>query len=71
MTFCLDGLILLNTISSGNNQEVQKIIAFEGAFEKLFTIAINEGGNMGGTDVASCLDVVHNLIKNNQSNRVT
>ena len=50
--------------------EIQKIMAFEGAFEKLFNIVINEQGLEGGVVVQDALTCVDGLLRFNQSNQV-
>jgi hypothetical protein len=53
-----------------SNQEIQKIVAFEGAFEILLSIIHEEGLNDGGIIVQDCLSLIYNLLKNNVSNQV-
>jgi hypothetical protein len=65
-----EGLLLLNTLTHFGNTEIKKIIAFEGAFEKLFRIIFEEGGNNGGIIVQDCLLIIHNLLYENESNQV-
>ena len=52
------------------NPDIQKILAFEGAFEKLFNIIIAEGGVDGGAAVRDALTCVDGLLRFNQSNQV-
>uniref|UniRef100_A0A6B2KY68 Vesicle tethering protein Uso1/P115-like head domain-containing protein n=1 Tax=Arcella intermedia TaxID=1963864 RepID=A0A6B2KY68_9EUKA len=62
-----ESLSLLKELSE-NNQEIQKIIMFAGAFEKLFDIMKeNQMGN-GGVFVEESLNVLNNLLKNNSIN---
>ncbi|KAI0828051.1 p115 like vesicle tethering protein [Trametes gibbosa] len=49
--------------------EIQKIMAFEGAFEKLFSIIVNEQGVEGGVVVQDTLACVDGLLRFNQSNQ--
>ncbi|RPD57929.1 hypothetical protein L226DRAFT_538879 [Lentinus tigrinus ALCF2SS1-7] len=49
--------------------EIQKIMAFEGAFEKLFTIIVDEHGLEGGVVVQDALTCVDGLLRFNQSNQ--
>ncbi|OBZ69625.1 hypothetical protein A0H81_10203 [Grifola frondosa] len=49
--------------------EIQKILAFEGAFEKLFNIVASEGGIEGGVVVQNALACVDGLLRFNQSNQ--
>ena len=50
--------------------EIQKILAFEGAFEKLFNVVLSEQGVEGGVVVADALSCVDGLLRFNQSNHV-
>ncbi|OSC96788.1 hypothetical protein PYCCODRAFT_1440814 [Trametes coccinea BRFM310] len=49
--------------------EIQKIMAFEGAFEKLFNIIVGEQGVEGGVVVQDALACVDGLLRFNQSNQ--
>ncbi|KAH9920972.1 p115 like vesicle tethering protein [Fomitopsis serialis] len=49
--------------------EIQKILAFEGAFERLFTIVTSEGGIEGGIVVHDALACIDGLLRYNQSNQ--
>ena len=40
--------MLLELLHCYGNQEIQKIAVFEGVFEKLFNIIVEEGGSEGG-----------------------
>lgn len=50
--------------------DIQKILAFEGAFERLFTIITQEGGTDGGIAVHDALACVDTLLRYNTSNQV-
>ena len=50
--------------------DIQKILAFEGAFEKLFNIVTQEGGTEGGIMVHDALACVDSLLRYNTSNQV-
>ena len=50
--------------------DIQKILAFEGAFEKLFNIISQEGGVEGGHMVHDSLLCVDSLLRYNTSNQV-
>lgn len=50
--------------------DIQKILAFEGAFEKLFNIIGQEGGMEGGVTVRDALACVDALLRYNPSNQV-
>jgi len=52
------------------NPEIQKLVAFENAFEILFTIMEQEGGVDGGIVTQDCLQLLLNLLKYNASNQV-
>lgn len=51
--------------------DIQKILVFEGAFEKLFNIITQEGGIEGGVMVHDALACVDALLRYNTSNQVT
>ncbi|XP_047221619.1 general vesicular transport factor p115 isoform X1 [Girardinichthys multiradiatus] len=63
-----DGLLLLQQLTKGN-AAIQKIVAFENAFERLLDITIEEGSSDGGIVVEDCLLLLVNLLKNNSSNQ--
>lgn len=63
------GLLLLITLTQ-TNADIQKIVAFENAFERLFQIIIEEGASDGGIVVQDCMNLVHNLLRYNTSNQV-
>ncbi|XAR49720.1 hypothetical protein NMG60_11033001 [Bertholletia excelsa] len=62
--------LLLLTYLTREAEEIQKIVVFEGAFEKIFSIIKEEGGSEGGVVVQDCLELLNNLIHNNSSNQV-
>lgn len=62
--------LLLLTYLTREAEEIQKIVVFEGAFEKIFSIIKEEGGSDGGVVVQDCLELLNNLIRNNASNQV-
>ncbi|KVH95366.1 Armadillo-like helical [Cynara cardunculus var. scolymus] len=62
--------LLLLTYLTREAEEIQKILVFEGAFEKIFSIIKEEGGSEGGVVVQDCLELLNNLIRNNASNQV-
>ena len=45
-------------------------MAFEGAFEKLFNVIVNEQGIEGGVVVQDALTCIDGLLRFNQSNQV-
>ena len=50
--------------------DIQKVLAFEGAFEKLFNTVTQEGGVDGGPVAQSALTCVDGLLRFNSSNQV-
>ncbi|GAA6001670.1 hypothetical protein JCM10207_002257 [Rhodosporidiobolus poonsookiae] len=64
-----ESLLLLIALTT-QNADIQKLLAFEGAFDKLFTIVRNEGGiGSGGIVVQDCLAAVGGLLRWNVSNQ--
>jgi hypothetical protein len=57
-----EALLLLNSLTQGR-EEIQKILAFEGALERLFGIVADEGGTEGGVVVQDCLELINNLLR--------
>jgi hypothetical protein len=53
------------------NPEIQKLVAFENAFEILYAIMEQEGGVDGGIVVHDCLQLLANLLRYNSSNQVS
>ncbi|KAL1318936.1 hypothetical protein HN51_071214 [Arachis hypogaea] len=62
--------LLLLTHLTREAEEIQKIVVFEGAFEKIFSIIREEGNSDGGVVVQDCLELLNNLLRNNASNQV-
>ncbi|XP_071737584.1 golgin candidate 6-like [Rutidosis leptorrhynchoides] len=62
--------LLLLTYLTREAEEILKILVFEGAFEKIFSIIKEEGGSEGGVVVQDCLELLNNLLRNNSSNQV-
>ncbi|CAA3002989.1 golgin candidate 6 isoform X1 [Olea europaea subsp. europaea] len=62
--------LLLLTYLTREAEEIQKIVVFEGVFEKIFSIIREEGGSEGGVVVQDCLELLNNLIRNNASHQV-
>ncbi len=60
--------MLLFQLTKGN-ANIQKIVAFENAFDKLFDVIVEEGNSDGGIVVEDCLHLLLNLLKNNPSNQ--
>ncbi|XP_025090466.1 general vesicular transport factor p115-like [Pomacea canaliculata] len=63
-----DALLLLNQLTKGH-ANIQKIVAFENAFERILDIIVEEGASDGGIVVEDCLLLLLNLLKNNASNQ--
>lgn len=63
-----DALLLLIELIEGNAM-LQKIVAFENAFESIFEVIRGEGLSDGGIVVEDCLMLMFNLLKNNSSNQ--
>jgi hypothetical protein len=57
-----EALLLLNSLTQGK-EEIQKVLAFEGAFERLAGIVNEEGGPEGGIVVQDCLELTNNLLR--------
>nr|XP_043639994.1 golgin candidate 6-like isoform X2 [Erigeron canadensis] len=62
--------LLLLTYLTREAEEIQKILVFEGAFEKIFSIIKEEGGSEGGVVVQDCLELLNNLVRSVPSNQV-
>jgi hypothetical protein len=65
-----EALLLLLELTV-ENQEIQKIVAFEGAFEIALQIIYDEGISNGGIITHDCLHLVNTLLRNNISNQVS
>lgn len=63
-----DALLLLIQLTK-SNANIQKIVAFENAFDRLFDVIRDEGCSDGGIVVEDCLILMINLLKNNTSNQ--
>jgi hypothetical protein len=65
----LAGLLLLGDLTQSST-ELQKLVAFENTFDRLFSLLQLEGGlSDGGIIVQDCLDLLANLIRQNSSNQ--
>ncbi|CAA6673103.1 unnamed protein product [Spirodela intermedia] len=62
--------LLLLTYLTREAEEIQKIVVFEGIFEKIFSIIKEEGGSEGGVVVQDCLELLNNLIRKAASNQI-
>ena len=74
---CADGLTLTFAESLGfwelliaKNQDIQKVLAFQGAFEKLFNIIESEGGIESRVNAELALTCVDTLLRFNSANQV-
>ncbi|OMH81838.1 General vesicular transport factor [Zancudomyces culisetae] len=63
-----EGIQLLISMTQ-KNSEIQKIVAFENAFDKIFAIIQEEGGVGGNIIIQDCLQLLHNLLGYNVSNQ--
>lgn len=63
-----EAIVFLKCLVKGN-LNIQKIMAFENGFERLFEIIQIEGGLFGGVVVEDSLTLILNLLKNNASNQ--
>lgn len=62
--------LLLLTHLTREAEEIQKILVFEGAFDKIFSIIKEEGGSDGGVVVQDCIELLNNLVRTNASNQI-
>ncbi|KAL5512469.1 hypothetical protein ACEPAG_3122 [Sanghuangporus baumii] len=63
-----EGLILIQSLTS-QSPDIQKLLAFEGVFDKLFGLIQKEGGVDGGPTVRDCLACVDGILRLNTSNQ--
>lgn len=63
-----DVLLLLIQLTK-SNANIQKIVAFENAFDRLFDVLKEEGYSDGGIVTEDCLLLMLNLLRNNTSNQ--
>lgn len=61
--------ILLLMAVANDNFHVQKLVAFENTFDRLFDIIDEEGGVRGSIVVQDCLTLITNLLQYNASNQ--
>jgi len=65
----LAGLVLLNDVTQAS-PELQKLVAFENAFDRIFTLIKDEGSLvLGGIVVQDCLSLLANLLYLNAPNQ--
>lgn len=63
------GLLLLTDLTQ-TSPELQKLVAFEDAFNRIFALVELEGGiEQGGILVQDCLSLLANLVRHNASNQ--
>jgi hypothetical protein len=69
LTHLLAGLLLLADLTQSST-ELQKLVAFEGTFDRIFQLIQQEGGlKEGGIIIQDCLDLLANLVRQNSSNQ--
>lgn len=66
--YYLQVLLLLIQLTKGN-ANIQKIVAFENAFDRIFDVIEQEGNADGGIVVEDCLLLMLNLLRGNVSNQ--
>lgn len=65
-----DEALLLLIALTAENLDLQKLVAFEGGFDKAFQILTDGGGPVfGGTFAEDCLSLIANLLEYNASNQ--
>ena len=69
LTKALEGLLLLTALTPSST-DLQKLVAFENAFDRIFGIIDSEGAlTNGGIIVQDCLSLLANLLRLNVSNQ--
>lgn len=63
-----EAILVLVSLAT-DHADVQKLVAFEGAFDKLFSIIESEGGLDGDVVVRDCLSLLSVLLRYNASNQ--
>ncbi|SCW01801.1 LAFE_0E07558g1_1 [Lachancea fermentati] len=64
-----DEAILLLMALANDSSHIQKLVAFENIFDKLFDIIEEEGGLRGSLVVSDCLSLIIDILKYNSSNQ--
>ena len=63
-----EAILLLMTVVN-DSPHVQRLVAFENIFEKLFSIIEEEGSLRGSIVVNDCISLINNILKYNTSNQ--
>ena len=61
-------LLLLVSLTR-QSEDLRKLVAFEGAFERCFNVVREEGASDGGVIVQDCLELCNNLLRGSPSNQ--
>ena len=61
--------LLLLVCLTRQSEDLRKLVAFEGAFERCFNIVREEGAADGGVIVQDCLELCNNLLRGSPSNQ--
>lgn len=64
-----DEAVLLLMAVVNDSPHVQKLVAFENIFDRLFAIISEEGGLRGSLVISDCLSLINNILKFNTSNQ--
>ncbi|AAS52729.1 AER045Cp [Eremothecium gossypii ATCC 10895] len=64
-----DETVLLLTVLANNNSHIQKLVAFENVFDRIFRIIADEGGMRGSLVVSDCLNLLSVILRYNASNQ--
>jgi hypothetical protein len=64
-----EALLILRALAAAS-EEVQKIAAFQGAFDRLLAIVTDEGGMAGGIVVQDCLHLLSALLAGSAANQL-
>jgi hypothetical protein len=69
LKFNTEAITMVQVLIS-QSPDIQKVLAFDGAFEKLFNIVTQEGGVEGGAVANAALTCVDGLLRFNTPNQV-
>ncbi|AGO12400.1 AaceriAER045Cp [[Ashbya] aceris (nom. inval.)] len=64
-----DETVLLLTVLANNNSHIQKLVAFENIYDRIFRIIADEGGMRGSLVVSDCLNLLSVILRYNASNQ--